>query len=86
MSTTSWLAYGLTGDTNWLYRPRTPNAASNAVIARMSGTAAATTAPNATSRIAKVSGIVIWSDASRSLLTSSEMSSFARVLLSAWIV
>ena len=55
-------------------------------MARMSGTAAATTAPNATRRIANVNGIVIWSDASRSLLTSSEMSSFASVLLRAWIL
>ena len=40
----------------WLYRARTPNAASRQVVAITSGTIAAMTAPNAISRIRNVSG------------------------------
>ena len=65
--------------------PRTPNAASSAVTARTSGTIAAMAAPNATSRMRNVSGIVSRSDASRPPLTSSWMSSLANVPSSEWI-
>ena len=63
-----------------------PNAAMSDVTAITRGTTAATTAPNAMSRMRNVSGIVRRSDASRPPLTSSWMSALARWLLSAWIV
>ncbi len=85
MSTTSWLAYGLTGLTSWLYRPSRPNAASSEVTARMRGTTAATAAPKAINRIPKVSGMVMTRDESRSSFTSAAMSSLARLLLRAWM-
>ena len=50
-----------------------------------SGMIAATTAPNAISRITNVSGIVSRSEASSPPLISSWISSFVSVLLSAWI-
>ena len=55
------------------------------MTARISGTNAATAAPNAMSRITNVSGIVIRSELSRSSFTSVEMSSFASVLFRPWM-
>ena len=69
---------------SWLYRPSTPNAPSSALIAMISGITAATTVPNAISRIANVSGIVSRSDPSRSLLTTSLICSLASVFDRPW--
>ena len=65
--------------------PRIPKAAISEVIARTSGTTDATIAPNAKSRMMKVSGIVSRSDSSRPSEISALMSSLMNVLLMAWI-
>src|SRR6478735_5639260 len=65
--------------------PRIPNAAISEQIARTNGTTEATIAPNANSRMMKVSGIVSDSVESRPLLMSALMSSLMNVLLIAWI-
>ena len=65
--------------------PRIPNAAISEVIARTSGTIAATIAPNANSRMMKVSGIVRRRESSRPSEISALMSSLMNVLLMAWI-
>ncbi len=54
-------------------------------MARINGTAAATSAPKATSKMMNVSGIVSRRDPSRSLLMTSLISWLARVLLRVWI-
>ena len=79
----SCVAYGLTGATVWLNTPKIPNAASRAVIARTSGTIAATNAPNVSSRMMNVSPIVA-NVVSRLLLMRVVMSSLVRVELRVW--
>ena len=79
----SCVAYGLTGATVWLNTPKIPNAASSAVIARTSGTIAATNAPNVSSRMMNVSPIVA-NVVSRLLLMRVVMSSLVRVELRVW--
>ena len=56
------------------------------VIASTSGTTDATIAPNANSRMMNVSGMVSFSDSSRSLEMSSVISSLMNVKLTTWIV
>ncbi len=84
MRTTSWIAFGLTAPTDWLYSPRKPYAAASEVAARTSGITDATIAPNASSRIRNVAGIVNRSDPSSSSLMSSVMSRLMNVLLMTW--
>ena len=79
----SCVAYGLTGATVWLNTPKIPNAASSAVIARTSGTIAATNAPNVSSRMMNVSPIVT-NVVSRLLLMRFVMSSLVSVELRVW--
>ena len=66
--------------------PRIPKAASSALIARTSGTTAATIAPNANSRMKNVSGIVSRSESSSPVEMRALMSSLRNGLLIAWIV
>ena len=71
MRTITWPAYGLIGATTWLKMPTIPKAPRRAVIARTSGTQAATRAPNAMSRMRNVAGRLIRSAPSRSRSISS---------------
>lgn len=59
----------------WLIGPSSPNAATTAVAARRTGTAEATSAPNAISNTARVTGTDSASARARSLLAPSGVAS-----------